>query len=78
MLVDEDEYVVAGRNLTITFAPASPSEETTDLVWLNTGTFEDGRWQPARRLNGDETAHGTGVLLGDQLECCCFRVHSYG
>lgn len=78
MMVGADEYVVAGRNLTLTFAPASPAEETTDLVWLDTGTFEDGRWIPARRLNGDETAHGTGVLLGDQLECCRFRIHSYG
>ena len=75
--MESDEYVVAGRNLTFTFEPTDPKLKATDLVWLDTGRFDTGRWVALRRLNGDETAHGTGVLLGDALQACRFKLHSY-
>ncbi len=66
------EYLCLGRNLTFTFT--APSGLAAELVALDTGTIVNGQWRQGRRLNGDETAHGTGVLLRDRLEFCRFRL----
>ena len=50
---------------------------TTELICADTGCFQAGKWAPGRRLNGDETAHGTGVLLGEELQAIRFSLHSY-
>jgi len=74
----EHEFVAAGRGLTITFKPLDEALRTAELVWLDTGDYRAARWLPRRCLNGDETHHGTGVLLGRELTCCRFRLHGYG
>jgi beta-galactosidase GanA len=66
------EFLCLGRSLTFTFTGASG--RPAELVALDTGSISEGTWQPGRRLNGDETAHGTGVLLGEKLQLCRFRL----
>jgi hypothetical protein len=75
--VGPDEFLALGRNLTLTFEPCRPDQAAAELVWLDEGTYQNGEWVPERRLNGDETAHGTGVLLGDALHLCRFRLHGF-
>jgi Domain of unknown function (DUF5597) len=53
--VGPDEYVVAGRNIQITFAPNPPAAEVAAVASIDEGTFLDGAWVAGRRLNGDET-----------------------
>jgi hypothetical protein len=73
----EDEFLVAGRNLIFTFEPMAADQRVAELVWLDTGDVRNGHWLPGRRLNGDETAHGTGVLLGEALTLCRFKLHGF-
>jgi len=75
--LDADEFLVVGRNLTITFVPRTPALRTAELVWLDTGTLRDGTWVPGRRLNGDETWAGSAVLLRDELQAQRFRLHRF-
>jgi beta-galactosidase GanA len=77
LAVGAGEFMILGRNLIFTFEPGQPSLRTAELVWLDTGEMRDGAWVPERRLNGDETAHGTGVLLGPALQLVRFRLHGY-
>lgn len=72
----EGEYVAAGYNLRITFSSLDPATPTAELLWLEEGAFAAGQWSPGRRLNGDETLHGTAVLLGYSLVTLRFRVHT--
>jgi hypothetical protein len=74
ILMEDGSYVCIGRNLIFTFAPADGSSESSEIVALDVGGFEDGKWRHGRRLNGDETAHGTGVLLGKELSVCRFSL----
>lgn len=74
--LSDDEFFCVGRNLTFTFQPKS-ADRTGELVWLDEGDFKEGKWLPLRRLNGDETAHGTGVMLRDKLSAVRFKLHSY-
>jgi hypothetical protein len=48
-----DEYVVAGLDAEVTFAPHT-SGEIAGLLAVEEGTYVNGRWIAGRRLNGDE------------------------
>ena len=76
LLIDtgNGDFVCIGRNVIFTFAPLDGAALTAEMAALDVGAFVDGQWRHGRRLNGDETAHGTGVLLGEALTVCRFRL----
>ncbi len=49
-----DEYLVAGSDVQVTFAPANPADGIAGLLSDYEGDYVDGKWKPGRRLNGDE------------------------
>ena len=49
-----DEFLVAGSDLHVSFATDPLSNETVGLGTVEEGVFENGKWKPGRRLNGDE------------------------
>jgi hypothetical protein len=75
--VGEAEFLAAGRNLIFTFEPLAAGMRMAELLWLDTGDVRRGVWLPTRRLNGDETFHGSGVAFGERLEAARFRLHAY-
>jgi hypothetical protein len=63
-----DEFFAAGRDLDVFFEPKMPSDLPLAAIdFVDEGAFHDGKWMPARRLNGDEvhtsTFDGTGLKL---------------
>ncbi len=72
----DDQFVCLGRHLTLTFTPMDGSCPVAEILALDSGCHVAGDWRPGRRLNGDETAHGSGVLLGRELTACRFRLFS--
>jgi hypothetical protein len=58
-----EEYLIAGRGLTITFSPDTPGDPTVRVASAEDGVFENGSWVPGRRLNGDEILSGKGLRL---------------
>ena len=71
MALGDDTFVAIGRRLNLTFESDVPVE----IVFLETGRFDAGRWIPGRRLNGDETYHATAARLGHVLEAVRFKLH---
>jgi hypothetical protein len=49
-----DEYVAAGSDVQITFAPTAGDGVIVGLARVEEGRIEDGNWIPGRLLNGDE------------------------
>ncbi len=49
----EDEFLIAGGELQVTFASDNPNE-TVGIATAEEGVFQDGQWVPGRTLNGDE------------------------
>ena len=49
-----DEFLVAGSDLHLSFATDPTSNEAVGLGTVEEGVFENGKWVPGRRLNGDE------------------------
>lgn len=49
-----DDYIVMGRNLAVYFTSATNENESVGIGTDEEGVYENGRWVPGRRLNGDE------------------------
>jgi hypothetical protein len=73
-----DEYLVAGRGLTITFTPNTPGDANVSVATAEDGVFVNGRWVAGRRLNGDETLSGKGLRLrGDYYMVQRVKLYRY-
>ena len=77
----EDEYVIAGKGVAVTFtagSPGAPQTLITGFARVEDGAFVDGRWIPGRRLNGDEIMSGKGLRLpGDRYSIQRARLYLY-
>jgi hypothetical protein len=58
-----DEFVAAGNGLMISFSPNTPGPPLAGLASVEEGVFVNGRWVPGRRLAGDDTSEGDGLML---------------
>lgn len=48
-----DEFIIAGRDIQVSFSPITGNPPVAALLWVEEGGFENGLWMPRRRLNGD-------------------------
>ena len=70
-----DEFLVAGSDVRIRFAPAEASAGSMQLLSVEEGTFEGGAWRMRRRWNGDQTDYG--LNFGDQPVLLRVRLATY-
>ena len=59
-----DEFLIAGTGIVVTFAPNGPGAPIAGILSADEGRYENGRWVPGRRMNGDQTHQGRHVSLG--------------
>ena len=64
-----DDYIVMGRNLTVYFTSATNEAENVGVGTDEEGVYQNGRWVPGRRLNGDEVPEWKALR---------FRADGYG
>ncbi len=50
----EGEFYIAGCNVEIRLLPATGSNDLITLISMEEGRFQNGKWETARVLNGDE------------------------
>jgi hypothetical protein len=49
------EYMISGRGIRLDFSStAKATDQSTSFLYIEEGSFKDGKWEPLRRLNGDE------------------------
>lgn len=53
----DTECWLVGNACTVAFSSGDAGRPNLDLLLVEEGTFQNGVWQPGRRLNGDETAN---------------------
>jgi beta-galactosidase GanA len=58
--LDEEEYLVAGNGLTVTF---SADDGIVGIESIHEGRYVDGKWTPGRLLNGDQSHQGRHLKL---------------
>ncbi len=54
----KDAFLGAGKGFRVAFTPRLESGPQAGIGAIDEGTFEDGKWVPGRRLNGDEDDQG--------------------
>jgi beta-galactosidase GanA len=64
MQIGDDEFLVAGRGITVTFADATGAGDAVGFIKVAEGVYEQGVWKEGRWLNGDETHQGRHIRLG--------------
>jgi beta-galactosidase GanA len=72
----EDEFLVAGKGLTIVFSRDDGAQ--AGIEQAIEGSYQDGRWQAGRWLNGDETHQGRHIgLPGDAYTIQRVKLYRY-
>ncbi|WP_413061808.1 DUF5597 domain-containing protein [Sphingomonas carotinifaciens] len=60
----EDEYLVAGQGITVTFKPIGDGPGLAGIDRAHEGVFDAaGNWKPGRLMNGDQTHQGRHIRL---------------
>jgi beta-galactosidase GanA len=76
--VGPEEYLVAGRAITVTAKPVGDGPPLAGIASAYEGVFDaGGRWAPGRLLNGDQTHQGRHIRLGDRWEIQRVRFYRY-
>jgi len=55
----QNEFLGEGKGFRVLITPRSPSTFRLGYASIDEGTYQDGRWIPGRRLNGDENDQGS-------------------
>jgi Domain of unknown function (DUF5597)/Beta-galactosidase len=55
----QNEYLGVGKGFRVLITPRSPGPFKLGYASIDEGIYQDGRWTPGRRLNGDENDQGT-------------------
>jgi hypothetical protein len=69
-----DEFLMVGSSLMATFTPDSPGPRIAEIASIEDGEFENDRWVPGRRLNGDE---GRPVLRSGRVGLLRVRLYRH-
>lgn len=62
LMLAPDTYLVAGRGVTFTFAPAD-GQGSDGIESIDEGEYRNGTWTSTRQLNGDDSYAGRHVRL---------------
>ena len=57
MAIGSDGFLGAGKGFRVSFAPMATGQRI-GIAEVDEGSFQDGKWIPGRRLNGDENDQG--------------------
>ena len=58
MAAGPDEFLGVGKGFRVLFSAPAQSKTRVGIGAIDEGAFEDGKWVPGRRLNGDENDQG--------------------
>jgi beta-galactosidase GanA len=58
MATGPDEFLGAGKGFRVTFTSSTPTGQQLGIASVDQGAYQDGKWAPGRRLNGDEDDQG--------------------
>jgi len=61
IMVAPDEYYIAGTGAVVTFEPLAKGR--AGMLSVDEGSFINGKWLPARRMNGDQDHQGRHIRI---------------
>ena len=71
------EFYVAGTGIVMTFAPVAAYKKA-GFISIDDGRFENGKWSPGRRMNGDQDHQGRHVRIpGNEYSIQHVKLYTY-
>lgn len=58
----EDEYIITGTGIVVTFSTSDKSDNA-GILQADEGIYVEGKWQPGRRMNGDQDHQGRHIRI---------------
>jgi beta-galactosidase GanA len=75
--VAQDEFYVAGTGIVITFA-STGNNKKAGFISIDEGIFENEKWIPGRRMNGDQDHQGRHVRIpGNEYSIQHVKLYTY-
>ena len=75
--VSPDEFYVAGTGMVITFSPVVTNKKA-GFISVDEGRFENEKWIPGRRMNGDQNHQGRHVRIpADEYSIQHVKLYTY-
>jgi len=75
LMLKNNEFIIIGRNYCVGFSSLNSDRTNLELLYVDAGIFDNGKFVSQKRLNGDETFHGSSVILGNHLTICKVKVN---
>jgi beta-galactosidase GanA len=73
-----DDFVIVGRSMNIYFSAADNPSDSVGIGTVEEGIYENGRWVPGRRLNGDEVPEWKALRFrGDNYSIQHVKLYRY-
>src|SRR5436190_13813893 len=58
-----DEFIIAGTGIVTTFTVNGKDDVSAGILQVDEGTYKNGKWQPGRRMNGDQDHQGRHIRI---------------
>ena len=60
---DENDFIIAGTGVVVTFKVNNSDKQSVGILQADEGIYEDGKWIPGRRMNGDQDHQGRHIRI---------------
>ncbi|HEY5463544.1 MAG TPA: DUF5597 domain-containing protein [Hanamia sp.] len=60
---DENDFIIAGTGVVVTFTVNNSDKNSVGILQADEGIYEDGKWIPGRRMNGDQDHQGRHLRI---------------
>lgn len=58
-----DEFIIAGTGVVVTFSVNANNGSSVGILQADEGEYINGKWQPGRRMNGDQDHQGRHIRI---------------
>jgi beta-galactosidase GanA len=59
----ENDFIIAGTGVVITFSVNGSANSSAGILQADEGKYVNGKWQPGRRMNGDQDHQGRHIRI---------------
>ncbi|MES1217467.1 MAG: DUF5597 domain-containing protein [Bacteroidota bacterium] len=59
----DNDFIIAGTGIVITFSVNNSTNSIAGILQADEGIYKNGKWQPGRRMNGDQDHQGRHIRI---------------
>ncbi|MGN6533613.1 MAG: GH35 family beta-galactosidase [Ginsengibacter sp.] len=63
IMENENDFIIAGTGIVVTFAVNNGDNKSVGILQAEEGQYENGKWIPGRRMNGDQDHQGRHIRI---------------